>query len=133
MNVSNLEFSFEREIQGEDLHRLMIQSTWGNRRTVTGLGKMLQHSTLKLGVWEGEKLVGFARAFSYGAYRSLIEDVIVDEAYRGKGIGTKIMQLMIEKLSKVDEIYLFCGENRETYYHRFGFSLTPHLSMRLCP
>ena len=133
MNFSNLEFSFEREIEGKDLHRLMIQSNWGNRRTVNGLAIMLQHSTLKLGVWEGEKLIGFARALSDGAYRSLIEDVIVDEVYRGKGIGTKIMQLMIEKLSIVDEIYLFCGANRETYYHRFGFNLTPHLSMRLCP
>ena len=131
--MDRLEFSFDRSVAAEDLHRLMLQSDWGHERTVDGLGTMLSQSTIRLGVWDGERLVGFARAISDGVYRSVIEDVIVDEEYRGKGIGAKIMGILIGRLSDVEHIYLFTSTDLEGYYKRFGFSITPYLSMRLLP
>ena len=93
---------------------------------------MLDNSAVKIGVWEGNRLVGFARAVSDGIYRCVIEDVIVDESYRGKGIGTKIMKLLVEELSDVEHIYLFTsGEKLKKFYEKFDFSLIPYFSMRI--
>ena len=131
--MDTLEFSFDRSVAAEDLQRLMLQSDWGHKRSVDGLRTMLSQSTIRLGAWDGERLVGFARAISDGVYRSVIEDVIVDEEYRGKGIGSKIMGILIGRLSDVEHIYLFTGKDSERYYRRFGFSLIPYLSMRLLP
>lgn len=130
--MGKLEFSFDRIIDPKGLSKLMKQTSWGGKRTVNGLRKMLRLSTIKLGIWDGNNLVGFARVLSDGVYRALIEDIIVDESYRGRGIGTKIMQTLVDKLSNIEHVYLFTGtEKLQQYYKRFGFSLTPYFSMRI--
>ena len=128
-----LEFSLDRQVLPEDLLKLMLQTSWGKERTVAGLRRMLGICTITLGVWDGDKLVGFARAISDGTYRSLIEDIIVDADYRGRGIGAKIIRMLADRLSNVKHIYLFTGKHMEPYYNRFGFELTPCISMRLLP
>ena len=70
--MDSLEFSFDRSVAAEDLHRLMFQSDWGHKRAADSLGTMLSQSTTRLGSWDDEKLVGFARAISDEVYRSVI-------------------------------------------------------------
>ena len=129
------EYSFEREIKPEALSRLMEQTGWGRGRTLEGLRTMLAMSPVKLGVWDGDSLIGFCRAISDGVYRCVVEDVIVDEPYRGRGIATRIVELMKENLAEVEHVYLF-GSSERSLYRRQGFDLTPYDSMRLpnrCP
>ena len=130
--AQTLEFSFDRPVGPEELGPLLNQSDWAQGRSAAGLEKMLRMSSLKLGVWDGNRLVGFARVLSDGVYRCVIEDVIVEASYRGRGIGTRIMRTLVEELSGVEHVYLFTGgENPKQFYERLGFSLTPYLSMRI--
>ena len=130
--TDKLDFSFDRPVSHEEIGYLFEQTQWAQGRTVEGIKKMLDNSAVKIGVWEGNRLVGFARAVSDGIYRCVIEDVIVDESYRGKGIGTKIMKLLVEELSDVEHIYLFTsGEKLKKFYEKFDFSLIPYFSMRI--
>jgi len=131
--INALEFSFDKVVLPQDLHKLMLQTSWGKERTVEGLTRMLSMCTITLGVWDGDKLVGFARAMSDGMYRALIEDIIVDAHYRRTGIGSKIIRMLADRLSNVEHIYLFTGKHMEPYYRRFDFELTPYISMRLLP
>ena len=119
--MDTLEYSFDRGITAEDLHRLMLQTGWGKYRTVERLRDMLSADIVTLGAWDGSKLVGFVKIMTDGAYRALIEDVIVDEPYRGKGVGTRMMQLVTEKFDNVEHTYLVTGEDKLAYYGRFGF------------
>jgi predicted N-acetyltransferase YhbS len=52
------------------------------------------------------------------AYIPLIE-VIPD--YRGKGIGKKLVCLMLERLKNMYAIDICCDEDLETFYRQFGF------------
>jgi len=132
--MGTLEFSFERKIGAEQLAHLMAQTGWGRERTVEGLAKMLDETTHTLGAWDGDKLVGFLRAISDGKYRCLMEDFIVDEPYRSRGVGARLMQTMLDKLSDIEHVYLFTGgEKMKKYYEGFGFEITPYLSMRMLP
>jgi GNAT superfamily N-acetyltransferase len=130
---NGLEFSFDRAVPAQALLELMLQTGWGKGRHVNGLETMLAGSSIVLSVWNGDRLVGFARALTDGVYRALIEDVIVDESYRARGIGSEIVRMLIDRLSHVEHVYLFTGESLERYYERFGFTLTPYPSMRLLP
>ena len=38
------------------------------------------------------KLIGFGRAITEGVYRALIDDIIIDAAYRKKGLGRVIIE-----------------------------------------
>jgi GNAT superfamily N-acetyltransferase len=50
------------------------------------------------GVYDGSTQVGFARVVTDRATFAWICDVIVDEAYRGRGIGTWLMQTLTAAL-----------------------------------
>ncbi len=53
-----------------------------------------------------------------------IEDVIVDEQYRGKGLSQKLMDHMIEycKDNECYKIILDCSEEYQKFYEKFGFN-----------
>ncbi len=61
-------------------------------------------------------------------YRGLVEDVVVDANYRGKGIGKKLMQELVEQGNAIglDEILLFSGHHRTAVialYKSLGFTI----------
>jgi phosphinothricin acetyltransferase len=80
---------------------------------------------------EDEKLVGMAMMALYkviSGHKGMIEDVVVDEDYRGKGIGRKLMEhLLLEgKKRQLTEILLFSGHHRLpaiNLYKSLGFIL----------
>jgi phosphinothricin acetyltransferase len=81
--------------------------------------------------WEDEKLIGMASLASYKAisgYKGMVEDVVVSEAFRGKGLGRKLMELLIAESRnlQLSEILLFSGHHRKpaiALYTSLGFNL----------
>ncbi len=76
-------------------------------------------------------VVGIALLATYkviSGYRGMVEDVVVDASQRGKGIGRKLMNKLLEegKRQGLDEILLFSGHHRTpaiTLYKSLGFAL----------
>lgn len=62
-------------------------------------------------------VVGMASMALYkviSGHKGMVEDVVVDEGHRGKGIGRKLMEALLEEAKKrnLDEILLFSGHHR---------------------
>ena len=80
---------------------------------------------------EDNLIVGIAAMATYkviSGHKGMIEDVIVDENQRGKGIGRKLMQKLLAegKKQNLDEILLFSGHHRLpaiNLYKSLGFQL----------
>ncbi|MDB4292489.1 GNAT family N-acetyltransferase [Maribacter sp.] len=76
-------------------------------------------------------IVGIALLASYkviSGYRGLVEDVVVAATHRGKGIGRKLMEKLLEeaKNKNLDSILLFTGHHRLAaiaLYKSLGFTL----------
>ena len=71
----------------------------------------------------GQKLVGFVNCVSNGVTDAYIQDLMVHPDFQGKGIGTELMNKMIEHL-KEDGIYMISvlyDEELKDFYSRFGF------------
>ncbi|TMM57218.1 GNAT family N-acetyltransferase [Maribacter algarum] len=61
-------------------------------------------------------------------YRGMVDDVVVDASQRGKGIGRKLMERLLEEGKKMglDEILLFTGHHRGpaiALYKSLGFEM----------
>ena len=119
-----INYSFERPLVPQDVQRLLKQTSWASHRDIPGIEKMLKNSFLTIGVWDDDRLIGFARVLSDGVYRALIDDVVVDESYRGKGIGTEIMKHLLSRLEQVEEIFLRTGKEMVPFYEGLGFTLS---------
>jgi ribosomal protein S18 acetylase RimI-like enzyme len=48
-----------------------------------------------VGAWAGDRLVGFVRAVTDGAFRAYVEDVIVAPDARGAGIGRSLIDHLL--------------------------------------
>ncbi len=78
-----------------------------------------------------DKVVGTALLSTYkviSGFRGMVDDVVVDSAQRGKGIGRKLMERLLEegKNLGLDEILLFTGHHRApaiALYKSLGFTL----------
>ncbi len=81
--------------------------------------------------WDNEKLVGMASLATYkviSGHKGMVEDVVVSEEIRGKGIGRKLMEMLISEGQKLNlsEILLFSGHHRKpaiALYKSLGFNL----------
>jgi phosphinothricin acetyltransferase len=80
---------------------------------------------------EENRIVGISMMAMYkviSGHKGMIEDVVVDQAHRGKGICRKLMEKLLEegKNRRLDEILLFSGHHRTpaiTLYKSLGFQL----------
>lgn len=72
------------------IYELLSKSYWANARTKETIAHSIQNS-ICYGVYFGNKQVGFARVVTDYATMYWICDVIIDEVYRGKGLGKKLV------------------------------------------
>ena len=121
MSLESIELSLERQVTAEDLMPLLAQSHWAAGRGRGELSRMLEASPIKLGAWQGDRLVGFARVLTDGLYRALIDDVIVDQPWRARGLGSKMMRRLADQLDSVEEVFLRCEEDLVPFYEGLGY------------
>ncbi len=77
------------------------------------------------------QIVGIALMATYkviSGHRGMIEDVVVDAAQRGKGIGRQLMEKLLEEAEhqNIDNVLLFSGHHRKAainLYKSLGFTL----------
>ena len=117
-------YEFTINIYEGDLQRLFAQTDWVANRSPDAIRTILDKTLVCLGVWEGDHLIGFGRAVTDDLFRALIEDVVVDQAYRQQGIGAEIMRRLLERLDHVEEIVLNCEDHLIPFYERLGFRRT---------
>lgn len=81
----------------------------------------------------GNEIVGMGRAISDRASDAYIQDVTVKRAYRGRGIGTRIVKKLIDNLHAdgLAWIGLIAERDSAAFYARLGFETMPNASPML--
>ncbi len=96
------------------------------------LKQLVEEENLVFAICTSEdRVAGIALMATYkviSGHKGMIEDVVVDEKHRGKGIGRKLMEKLLEvaKNQKLDEVLLFSGHHRTpaiNLYKSLGFQL----------
>ncbi|TCW57981.1 acetyltransferase (GNAT) family protein [Bacillus thuringiensis] len=118
----------EQPICVEKIKKLYDSVGWWPERKEIDIQKMLKYS-IAIGVWEENELIGFARVVSDGVFRAYIEDVVVHENVRNKGIGEKMLTILLQEISHVHIVSLFCGEKLINFYGEKQFQVTKQIVM----
>lgn len=71
-------------------------------------------------VFHNERMIGFGRALSDGAYQAAIYDVAVLPEYQGQGIGKKIIINIIQNCPGCNFI-LYASPGKEKFYEKMYF------------
>ena len=121
---ANIIYSLNQD-QIDTLHGLYHKEWWTSDRSPEEIEIMLQHSSIIIGVEDdAKKLIGFARILTDRIFKAEIYDVIVDQAYRDKGIGTLLMASILDHpdLVHVKQFNLQCKAEMIPYYEKWGFT-----------
>lgn len=98
------------------------------------LSQVVSKSALFVGAFCEKKMIGMGRALSDLTSDAYIQDVTVLKAFRGKGIGKKIITRLIAGLKDrgVDWIGLIGEPDTRSFYENLGFKeMTGHIPYRL--
>lgn len=81
------------------------------------------NSWYAISIYHDRKLVGFGRVISDGIYQTLICDVMVHPEYQTQGIGTKIMNVLLEKCEQegIKWVQLLSANGKRSFYEKLGF------------
>ena len=113
-------------ISGADLRKLYeavgwcssAMPAWQNEKFEVAM----KNSAWAFTVWDKEELVGMVRVVSDQMMVAYIQDLIVLEQYRNKGIGRKLVEKCIAKLPCGNWGARTTPENYE-FYRKCGFSM----------
>ena len=83
----------------------------------------LENSLLTLGAYEGDTLLGVIRTVGDGQTIVYIQDILVLPEYQRRGIGTALVQAVLERFRKVRQIMLTTDNTLKTiaFYESLGF------------
>ena len=108
------------------LHALYLREWWTADRSLEETRRCVEGSQIRIGlIDDAGDLVGFVRVVTDYTIKALVFDVLVAEAERGKGLGDRLMQLVLAHpdLAGVRHFELYCRPELEAFYERFGFRL----------
>ena len=119
----------------DDVVRLLRSTGWAADRDPAGVRRMLDHTDVVVclvrevtgGRSHEQDVVGFARALTDHEYRAFVEDVVVGVPYRGRGLGTRLVEGVCAHpdLAGVEQIVLECRADLVDFYRDLGFDRLP--------
>jgi N-acetylglutamate synthase-like GNAT family acetyltransferase len=119
-----------------DYHQLQelfrLGAFWAGDRRSEDLEVAIANSEPVISVWDGERLIGFARATSDGIYRATIWDVVIHPDYQGAGLGRKLVETVLShpRMNRVERVYLMTT-HQQRFYERIGFETNSTTTMVL--
>jgi GNAT superfamily N-acetyltransferase len=122
--------TYTNKISTEDYNALRLSAGWmviNPEQAQAGL----DGSAFVIVANNGDKTVGVARLVWDGGYAALVKDVLVLPEYQGRGIGTAMMDMIIEYLKSRMKpgwgvsVDLMSAIGKESFYGKFGFTERP--------
>ncbi len=101
---------------------LLKTTYWANTRSLETIEKSMRNSSC-YGVYldEEKKLIGFARVISDDATTYYLCDVVIDPAYRGRGLGKALVSHIVSLPEYVGLRGLLLTKDAHGLYEKFGF------------
>jgi ribosomal protein S18 acetylase RimI-like enzyme len=119
-------------VDAEAVLELFRAEGWWPERTATAVRDVLDRGPA-VAARVGNRVVGFARAVSDGAFRAYVEDVVVDQEFRGRGLALELLETLLAELPDGATTTLFCDPDLVGLYQRAGFTETRQVVMHRGP
>ena len=110
----------------EEFNKLYDSVGWGAYNKEIS-NKALDNTFYSVSVYDDDIIIGYGRLIGDTICFIYIHDIMVVPEYQAKGIGTLIMNKLLEKIEEIKKenpslrVYLGASKNKEDFYKKFGF------------
>jgi GNAT superfamily N-acetyltransferase len=110
----------------EAIHAFLRRSYWAEGIPRDVLDRSIDHA-LCFGLYEGLRQIGFARVITDRATFAYLSDVYVLEEYRGRGLATWLMEVVLEHPDLQGlRRWMLATRDAHGLYRKVGFSDLAH-------
>jgi GNAT superfamily N-acetyltransferase len=122
-------------IDRAEVHRYLCdESYWASGRPRETQDRLVDEATRIVGLYDGERQIGFCRAVTDGVSFVYLADVYVLEEYRGRGLGEAMVREMVERSDMTHLKWLLHTSDMHPLYRKLGFDVPgPKVMERLPP
>ena len=100
---------------------LANESYWAEGRPREVVERLVRDAQRVVGVYDGKRQVGFARAFTDGVSLVYLADVYILPGYRGRGLGVELVREIVENGPYADLRWVLHTRDAQTLYEKFRF------------
>jgi GNAT superfamily N-acetyltransferase len=100
---------------------LANESYWAKGRPYEVVERLVHDAQRVVGVYDGDRQVGFARAFTDGVSLVYLADVYLLPEYRGQGLGLQLIREMVERGPYAELRWILHTRDAHGLYRKVGF------------
>jgi GNAT superfamily N-acetyltransferase len=121
-------------IDRAEVHRFLSEvSYWAKGRTRETQDGLIDEATRVVGLYDGDRQIGFCRAFSDGLALAYLADVYVLESHRGQGLGEELVREMVENGPLAGVKWMLHTADMHPLYRKLGFGEPSQRAMERTP
>ena len=123
--ADGLELDDDRSrIDRAEVHRYLGgESYWAKGRSRETQDRLIDGAARVVGLYDGERQIGFCRAATDGVSFVYLADVYVLEEYRGRGLGEELVREMVERGELAHLKWLLHTSDMHPLYRKLGFDV----------
>ncbi|MBM3143377.1 MAG: GNAT family N-acetyltransferase [Chloroflexi bacterium] len=106
-------------VDWDEIKDKIVEDHYDNSRTPEQLRACFENSFATCIAYDGDKIIGKARALSDGVCNAYILDVWTYAPYRSRGVASQMMKYLFKRLTG-QHVYLFTDDAVE-FYENLGF------------
>ncbi len=99
---------------------LSIEAYWGRERTREVVERQVAEASRVIGLYAGDRQVGFARIWS-DEQKAYLADVYVLREHRGRGLGVELVRAAVDEGPHRDLRWMLHTRDAHGLYEKFGF------------
>ncbi len=123
--MANITFKTTKKVSARSVQGLFRRMEYSDWFTLKDVEWYLGHSVFVVSAWHSRKLVGLGVITGDGRTELVINTMLVDEPYQRQGIGTHMLERMLQKVADIKPYWCqvgACEEFGEKLYRKFGFT-----------
>jgi GNAT superfamily N-acetyltransferase len=101
---------------------LANESYWAKGRAREIVERLVREAQRVVGLYDGDRQIGFARAFTDGVSLVYLADVYVLPEYRGRGLGIELVREIVENGPYADIRWILHTRDMHRLYRKVGFA-----------
>jgi ribosomal protein S18 acetylase RimI-like enzyme len=110
-------------IDRREVHRFLSEeSYWAAGRSRETQDTLIDGASRVVGLYDGERQIGFCRAFTDGVSVAYLADVYVLSEYRGRGLGEALVRELVDQSSFGSVKWLLHTTGMHALYRKLGFT-----------
>src|SRR4051812_41265782 len=112
----------KQRIDRDEVHRFLSEvAYWSLGRARATQDRLIDEAARVVGLYDGDRQIGFCRAATDGTSFVYLADVYVLEEYRGRGLGEALVREMVEHGELARLRWLLHTQDMHPLYRKVGF------------